>query len=156
MALLISSPQMVSGRWLLWRMVSLQQRKAQSLSSSTLSSSKGRHIYWRTSSARYSTCLLHLVTKRGLSGVIWVFQAQPANTMGTKVSPSQCQASAWLGLLVPVLRQNLLCSWLWTGVGPCSISSSNYSPSPQSSYPCLQLSMVCSSVNIYNSEKGTK
>lgn len=52
-------------------MVSLQQRKAQSLSSSTLSSSKGRHIYWKTSSARYSlsTYLFHLVTKSGLSGV---------------------------------------------------------------------------------------
>lgn len=65
-----SSPQMVSGRWLLWRMVSSQQRKVQSLSSSTLSSSKGRHIYWKTSSARYSlsTYLLHLVMRSNLSG----------------------------------------------------------------------------------------
>lgn len=51
------SPQMVSGRWLLWRMVWLQQRKAQSLNSSMHSSSKGRHIYWKTSSARYGLCM---------------------------------------------------------------------------------------------------
>lgn len=153
MPLLISSPQMVSGRWLHWRMVSLQQRKAQSLSSSTLSSSKERRIYWKTSSARYSrsTYLFHLVTESGLSGAR---MGVPITAMGAKVTPSQCQACAWLGLLVPVLRQNLLYSWLWTGVGSCSASSSNHSPSPQSSCPWLQLSMVCSSVSISSLRKA--
>lgn len=84
-----ASSQMVSGRWLLWRMVWLQQRKAQSLSSSTLSSSKGRHIYWKTSSARYSLSmyLLHFVMKSSLSRAclgVWN-TSQPTNSMGTKV-----------------------------------------------------------------------
>lgn len=74
-------------------MVSLQQRKAQSLSSSTLSSSKGRHIYWKTSSARYSlsTYLLHLVMESGLSGA----------QMGVSNTASKCHGNQGKSLMVP-------------------------------------------------------
>lgn len=120
-----ASPQMVSGKWLLWRMVWLQQRKAQSLSSSTLSSSKGRHIYWKTSSARYSLSmyLLHfLLWKVAYQEHVWGFETLHSQQipweprlrtmMQAFVTPPECQADAWLGLLMPALRQNTPCCCL--------------------------------------------